>query len=435
MAILAQEIIRSKRFGKVLTDVEISGFFNGFLKGEVADYQVSAMLMAILLKGMNEQEASVLTRVMRDSGTILSWPGPPREIVDKHSTGGVGDKTSLIILPLCILEGLYVPMIAGRGLGHTGGTLDKLESISGMNVFPSSDEARRLMSTNHGAFMGQTEEIAPLDKRLYAMRDVTDTVESIPLITASILSKKLAEGIGCLVMDVKYGSGAFMRAKEDALALAKSIAAVGQASGLLIRCALTDMDSPLGDRAGNSLEVVECVEVLKGQGPTSTRDLSVELTIEMICLSRPKSNRAEVRERLQSYLKNGSAYETFAKVIRSQGGDVRQLENTELFPKAPVRYDVIASKSGFISKCDVRQLGLAIVELGGGRRKSSDKINPKVGLSNMKRVGDPVEKGQPLLTIHAETNAQAESIVGALQAAYQVSDVAHAEPLVWQIFN
>jgi thymidine phosphorylase len=435
MAILAQEIIRKKRLGNALADDEIHRFFNGFLNGDVADYQVSAMLMAILLKGMTEQEASMLTRVMRDSGKILSWPGTPRDIVDKHSTGGVGDKTSLVILPLCILEGLSVPMIAGRGLGHTGGTLDKLESISGMNVFPSSEEAHRLMSTNHGAFMGQTEEIAPLDKRLYAMRDVTDTVESIPLITASILSKKLAEGIGCLVMDVKYGSGAFMRERDDALALARSIAAVGRASGLLIRCALTDMDSPLGDRAGNSLEVAECVDVLKGAGPSSTRDLSIELTTEMICLSRPNSHRDEVKNKLLSHLKNGRAYETFAKVIRSQGGDVRQLETTTLLPRAAVQYDVKASRAGFISKCDVRALGLAIVELGGGRRKSSDKINPKVGLSNLKRVGDSIEKGEPLLTIHADSTAQAEAIVGGLQGAYQIAESAKAEPIVWQILN
>jgi thymidine phosphorylase len=390
--------------------------------------------MAIVLKGMTREEASALTLTMRDSGEVLKWAGNRREIVDKHSTGGVGDKTSLVILPLCVLEGLKVPMIAGRGLGHTGGTLDKLEAISNMNVYQSPEAASELLSKNGGVFMGQTDKIAPLDKRLYAMRDVTDTVESIPLITASILSKKLAEGIGCLVMDVKFGSGAFMRDKQDALALAESIAAVGAASDLNIRCALTDMGSPLGDRAGNSLEVEECVDILRGAGPASTRALSVELACEMIMLARPTENRGEVKSRLLGYLKSGDAYEVFAKVVAAQGGDTRQLEDLKLLPKAPIKLDVISSGSGFISSCDVRELGLAILELGGGRRKSSDKINPAVGLSGLKRVGDRIEKGQPLATVHAENAAMAKQVANRVSAAYQTSSQAvSAESLIWKV--
>ena len=433
MTMLPQEIIRKKRLGLVLAKSEIEGFFGGLLRGDVADYQVSAMLMAIVLKGMTRDEATALTLTMRDSGRVLRWPGNQVEIVDKHSTGGVGDKTSLIILPLCVLEGLKVPMIAGRGLGHTGGTLDKLESISGMNVFPSPDGAIRLLSQNGGVFMGQTEEIAPLDKRLYAMRDVTDTVESVPLITASILSKKLAEGIGGLVMDVKFGSGAFMREKSDALALAESIAAVGSASGLSIRCALTDMGSPLGDRAGNSLEIEESVEILKGRGPSSTRDLSIDLAVEMVLLARPGCSRDETRQRLAAHLSSGRAYETFAKVIAAQGGDVRQIENTSLLPQSAVRIEVRAAEGGVVAGCDVRELGLAIIELGGGRLKSSDKINSAVGLSKLKRVGESVGRGDLLAMIHSDSKDLAERVATRVSRAYSVGSSATPEPLIWRI--
>jgi pyrimidine-nucleoside phosphorylase len=433
MPILPQEIIRKKRLGEVLSTPEIEGFFGGFLRGEVADYQVGAMLMAIVLKGMTRDEAAALTLTMRDSGRVLEWGGIKREVADKHSTGGVGDKTSPILMPLCILEGLKVPMIAGRGLGHTGGTLDKLESISGMNVYPSSAAAIKCLKENGGVFMGQTEEIAPLDKKLYAMRDVTATVESIPLITASILSKKLAEGIGCLVMDVKFGSGAFMQSKTDALALAESIASVGAASGLNIRCLLTDMGSPLGNRAGNSLEIEECVEVLKGEGPISTRNLSLDLAVETILLARPQDSRSAVRSRLENYLSSGKAFEVFSKVIAAQGGDVRQLEETKRLPQAAYKMEIKAKRKGFISECDVRELGLAIIELGGGRRKASDKINPSVGLAELKRVGDKVDLGDAIAVIHADGSASADHVARRVEEAYAIDDHASPEPLVWRV--
>jgi thymidine phosphorylase len=439
MAIIPQEIIRKKRLGQPLSASDIKSFFGGFLRGDVADYQVSAMLMAIVLKGMTREEAAALTLTMRDSGRVLAWQGNQRELVDKHSTGGVGDKTSLIIMPLCLLEGLKVPTIAGRGLGHTGGTLDKLEAISGMNVYPSLELAARLLAENGGVFMGQTDEIAPLDKKLYAMRDVTDTVASIPLITASILSKKLAEGIGCLVMDVKYGTGAFMQSEADAISLAESIAAVGSAAGLNIRCAITDMGSPLGDRAGNSLEIEECVEILKGgHGAASTRELSLDLAVEMVLLARPPSipapgDKELVKLRLQSYLSSGKAFEVFSRVIKAQGGDVRQLENTSLLPQAAAKLDVKANSHGFIAGCDVRELGLAIVELGGGRCKSADRINPAVGLSNLKRVGDKVGLGEALATIHADTMAAAEEVATRIQKAYIVANKADRAPLILKI--
>lgn len=432
MLLLPQEIIRKKRRGFELTSEEIRVFFGGYLKGDVADYQVAAMLMAILLRGMTGEEASALTLMMRDSGHVLHWPGGKTDIVDKHSTGGVGDKTSLIIMPLCILEGLRVPMIAGRGLGHTGGTLDKLESIQGLKVYLSSADAENLLTRNGGVFMGQTEQIAPLDKRLYALRDVTDTVESVPLITASILSKKLAEGIGALVMDVKFGSGAFMREKSDALTLAESISRVGKASGLNIRCALTDMGSPLGDRAGNSLEVMESIEVLRGMGPASTRDLSIQLAAEMILLARPDENRDNIVTRLASHLDSGRAFEIFSKVVVAQGGDIRQIEKPENLPRASCFREVLATSNGVISRCDVRELGLAIVELGGGRRRASDQVNHAVGLSHLKRVGDQVTKGDVLAVIHAETNDLAESVSKRISSAYELQDQAAPEPLIWR---
>lgn len=429
---LPQEIIRKKRRGLELSPDDITLFFGGFLRGEVADYQVAAMLMAIVLQGMSPAEISALTLTMRDSGHVLKWSGVKQEIVDKHSTGGVGDKTSLVIMPLCILEGLKVPMIAGRGLGHTGGTLDKLESISGLRVYLNPDESERMLVNNGGVFMGQTEQIAPLDKRLYALRDVTDTVESIPLITASILSKKLAEGIGALVMDVKFGSGAFMRAKEDALRLAESIVSVGRASGLSMRCALTDMGSPLGDRAGNSLEVEECIEVLKGLGPTSTRELSLQLATEMVLLARPNESRSSVLSRLSHHLDSGKAFEVFSKVIAAQGGDVRQLEKPELLPKAKYKKDVITPRTGAVSSCDVRELGLAVVELGGGRRRAADNINHAVGLSNLRRVGDKISSGDLLAVVHADDVDVAESVAKRIQEAYQISENANSEPLIWK---
>ena len=433
MKLLPQEIIRKKRQGLALSNDDIELFFHGFLAGAVADYQVAAMLMAIVLRGMTPDETASLTKTMRDSGRVMSWGGPTDEIVDKHSTGGVGDKTSLIIMPLCILEGLRIPMIAGRGLGHTGGTLDKLASIPGMNVFVSTAKARKILNDLGGVFMGQTEEIAPLDRRLYAMRDVTDTVESIPLITASILSKKLAEGIGALVMDVKFGSGAFMVGKTEALALAESIAAVGRASGLQVRCALTDMGSPLGASAGNSLEVIECLKVMHGQGPDSTRNLSVDLTTELVMLARPKEQPELVRKRLHDHLASGRALEVFSRIIAAQGGDVTFIENPSRFRAATIQSPVLARESGVIQSCDVRGLGLAIIELGGGRLHTADEINPAVGLSELKRVGERVEKGQPIAIIHADDERSRDVAQNRVADAYFIGSSATPESLIWKV--
>jgi pyrimidine-nucleoside phosphorylase len=323
-------------------------------------------------------------------------------------------------------------MIAGRGLGHTGGTLDKLESIPGMNVFLSSVEMSKQMKSLGGFFTGQTAEIAPLDKRLYAMRDVTDTVESIPLITASILSKKLSEGLGGLVMDVKFGSGAFMQKKEDALALAESIASVGRASGVQTTCLLTDMNSPLGDRAGNALEIEECVDILKGVGPRSTVDLTLSLAVEMLRLATPSTNVLELRSKFESHLASGRAFELFCKVIAAQGGRVDVIEDTSRLPKAKTIVDVCSDKDGFIEACDVRKLGLAIVELGGGRKKSTDKIDLSVGLSKLKRVGDAVKVGEPIARIHASSNEAASVCALSVRSAYKLGASPSSNPLIWR---
>jgi thymidine phosphorylase len=438
MNVLPQEIIRKKRLRQTLDAAEISQFFGGYLAGHVADYQVSAMLMAILLNGMTPEEAAALTLFMRDSGEKLDWPYDKKTIIDKHSTGGVGDKTSLILMPLCILEGLRVPMIAGRGLGHTGGTLDKLESIKGTNVFVSKEESKRLMQNNGGVFMGQTEAIAPLDRRLYALRDVTDTVESIPLITASILSKKLAEGIGGLVMDIKFGSGAFMQKKSDAEALALSIANVGRSSGIQVTCMLTDMGSPLGDRAGNALEIVECIEIMQGKGPASTRDLTLALAVEMLRLAQPSNKTVDQKateQRLLSHLSSGRAFELFCKIIQSQGGDITLLEQPSKLPQAKLTRVCQAPRSGFVTSCDVRKLGLSVVKLGGGRQQAHDRINPAVGLSALKRQGDAVQKGEPLAIIHGDDVHLIDDVAETIQHSYTIGDRSEAEPLVWKTLS
>lgn len=435
MSMLPQEIIRKKRDGIRLNEAELRAFFYGFLEGSVADYQVGAMLMAIWLKDMSDDETATLTRLMRDSGTVIEWEGPRTLFVDKHSTGGIGDKTSLVLLPLCILEGLRVPMMAGRGLGHTGGTLDKLEAV-GWNVHPSVEEAKRQVRDLGGIIMGQTDEITPLDKRLYAMRDVTATVESIPLIVGSILSKKLAEGVGGLVMDVKFGSGAFMRDPVDAAALARKLRLVGEACGLNMRCLLTSMDSPLGTHAGNALEVFECIELMQGRGPADTRELVLELGIEMVRLAFPKRTEVEVRASLAKRLNDGTAFAVFRRVAEAQGGDLSVLDEPSKLLSAKVRKPVVPAGGGVVRSVDVRELGVAILELGGGRRRSSDKVDPAVGLVDMKRVGATLAPGEPVATIHASDSVTAERAALIVSRAYEVVSVAeaanapHSDPLI-----
>jgi pyrimidine-nucleoside phosphorylase len=415
-----QQIIRKKRDGQELSAAELGEFFNGFINGEITDYQVSAMLMAIFLNGFNVQETAELTRLSRDSGSVLSWDYPVELVVDKHSTGGIGDKTSLILMPLVILEGLKVPMISGRGLGHTGGTLDKLEAIPGMNPKPDVDAARKMIDQVGGVFMGQTDEIARLDRQLYALRDVTSTVESMPLIVASILSKKLAEGLGGLVLDVKFGSGAFMSEYSNANSLAESLVDVSKRLGLRAKAMLTSMNSPLGDRAGNTLEILEVVEVLQGAGPQDTRDLSVELAAAMVEMAYPERSAAEIRTKLYGHLESGAAFEAFAMIINAQGGDSSYLYEVGKFNRAKYKVAVTAQTDGYVEAIDVRALGEAIVQLGGGRTKADQKIDPDVGLSELKQVGQGVVSGQTLALIECNDLSLGEGLKSLVSNAYTI---------------
>jgi pyrimidine-nucleoside phosphorylase len=422
--LLPQELIRKKRAGGVLAPDELRVFFYGFLKGEVADYQMAAMLMATYFKGMTGAETAELTRVMRDSGQRLSWPYPRHLIVDKHSTGGIGDKTSIVLVPLCLLEGLKVPMMAGRGLGHTGGTLDKLEAV-GWTVQLAPERVKAQMERLGAVIMGQTDQVAPLDRRLYAMRDVTATVESLPLIVGSILSKKLAEGIGGLVMDVKFGSGAFMESLTDARELATAIQRVGRECGIEVRCLLTDMGSPLGDAAGNALEIREAVAVLQGGGPADTRELTLELGVELVRLANPERSPASVRRALEEHLASGRAFERFLALAAAQDGDLGLLEHPERLEQARLKVPVTpatAASGKIVTAIDTRRLGIAILELGGGRRLVGDAIDPWVGLTGMKRVGAAVAPGEPVAVVHANDAGRAEAARALVESAYVLGE-------------
>jgi pyrimidine-nucleoside phosphorylase len=417
---IPQELIRKKRDGLSLADDELKHFFGAYVRDELPDYQASAMLMAMFLRGLNRDETVALTKISRDSGEVLQWPFPTQRIIDKHSTGGIGDKTSLVLMPLCLLEGLKVPMISGRGLGHTGGTLDKLEAIPGMNPKPDLQTARRLMSEYGGVFMGQTEQIASLDRKLYALRDVTATVECQPLIVASILSKKLAEGLGGLVLDVKYGSGAFIADQASSRVLAQQLVDVAKGCGLPARALHTNMGSPLGDRAGNALEIMETVDVLKGGGPNDTRFLSLELAAHMIQMAEPKRSLAEIRTTLESHLNSGRAFDMFCRLISAQGGDAATLEHPEKLPAARHCVEVRSAARGVVEQIDVRGLGMAIVEMGGGRRRAEDKIDPAVGLSSLKKVGDNLEAGEPLCKVHVNRREDVESITKLIGECFRI---------------
>lgn len=433
---IPQEIIRIKRNGGELRPEEMRWFFDAFLRGEVAEYQAAAMLMAIFLRGMSLAETAVLTQVARDSGLVLQWPERGGPVVDKHSTGGIGDKTSMIVLPLCLLEGLRVPMIAGRGLGHTGGTLDKLSSIPGMNVFLSAEQARKQMAALGGVFLGQTDEIAALDKRLYQLRDVTATIESNPLIVASILSKKLAEGLSGLVMDVKFGSGAFMASLPLARALAKDLIAVSGQCGLPLRAVLSDMNSPLGSYAGNALEIYECLEIMRGRGDQRVRLLTIELVAQMVDLAIPGQNIADIRQRLAMHLDSGACYEKFVAVISAQGGDAAFLERRENFFRAHIVKPVLLRGEGsHIESIDVRKLGLAILVLGGGRRVAADSIDPDVGLSGLKCVGEPLGDNEPVAIIHGNSASTVDEAEAMIRSAYRRGAARVIEPTIAEILR
>lgn len=394
------ELIAHKRGGGELTDREIAHLIAGFCSGEVADYQMSAMAMAIFFRGMSPKEIVALTRAMQDSGRTVDLSSVPGIKVDKHSTGGVGDKVSLCLAPLVAACGVPVPMISGRGLGHTGGTLDKLEAIEGFNVTIPVEQFVKQVKDVGCSLIGQTADLAPADKRLYALRDVTATVESIPLITASILSKKLAAGIDALVLDVKVGRGAFMKTKKDATALASSLVRVGRLAKKQVTAFLTSMEAPLGRTIGNALETYEAIEILNGAGPDDLREITLILGAEMLRLGKVAKNEGEARKKLEKAIADGTGARKFEAIIASQGGDARVVREPDRLPKAPFIHAVRAKSAGFVTHLDALELGLSAVTMGAGRTRADQAVDPRVGIVLKKQFGDRVAKGETLLELH-----------------------------------
>lgn len=396
----AYDLIKKKRDGHALTEDEVKALIAGYTSGEVAPYQMSAFAMAVYFNGMAPAELSAFTAAMLHSGDVLTLDDTPGVKVDKHSTGGVGDKISLPLAPAVAACGVPVPMISGRGLGHTGGTLDKLESIPGFRVDLTVDDYRRLVREVGCCLIGQTAELAPADKKLYALRDVTATVDCIPLIASSILSKKLAEGIDALVLDVKFGSGAFMKKKSDAETLGQTMVDIGTRMGKRVVARLTNMDQPLGRMVGNALEVQESIDVLEGKGPEDVVALTVELGAEMLVLGKVAQTLDEARDKIRTSLNDGSAKEKFGEIIEAQGGDRRVLDDRSRLPSCEGRVDVVADRAGSVASIDAESVGIASMLLGGGRARFEDDIDPRVGIEVLVSIGDKVEKGQPLFRMH-----------------------------------
>ncbi|MBC5789311.1 thymidine phosphorylase [Providencia sp. JUb39] len=434
---LAQEIIRKKRDGKPLSEEEIRFFINGVRDNTVSEGQIAALAMTIYFNDMTTPERVALTLAMRDSGTVLNWKslnlnGP---LVDKHSTGGVGDVTSLMLGPMVAACGGYVPMISGRGLGHTGGTLDKLEAISGFDIFPDDERFRDIIKNVGVAIIGQTNSLAPADKRFYATRDITATVDSIPLITASILGKKLAEGLDALVMDVKVGSGAFMPTYEKSEQLAESIVQVANGAGCNTTALLTDMNEVLASSAGNAVEVREAVQFLTGEYRNPRLfEVTMALCVEMLVSGKLASDRDDARQKLQAVLDNGKAAEVFGRMVAAQKGPKDFVENySKYLPTAVLSKAVYAPQAGIITQMDTRALGMSVVTLGGGRRKASDPIDYSVGLSDIAALGSKVDTQTPLAIIHANSEKSWEDAAKEVRAAMIIGDKApEATPMVYR---
>jgi len=433
----AIDVIRKKRDGVELSRGEIEGLVNAYTSNEIPDYQVSAWLMAVVLKGMTRPETAALTDAMLRSGEVLDLSSLRASKVDKHSTGGVGDKTSLVLAPLAAAAGVAVPMISGRGLGHTGGTLDKLESIPGFNVNLPVAEFRRVLEACGCAMIGQTAEIAPADRKLYALRDVTGTVESPYLICASIMSKKLAEGIDALVLDVKTGSGAFMKSEKDAAFLAELMVETGERMGKQVVALITDMDQPLGNMIGNSLEVVEVVDVLHGGGPQDLRDLCIELAGWMLHLGGVSKTVAEGKQQSAKLISSGEALERFRQMVELQGGDVRVIDDAKRLPQSQHTMEVVSAKAGYVGSIQCEQVGTACVILGGGRERKEDSVDPAVGIVLHKKVGDQVNGGEPLATIYYNAAPRAERARQLIEASFEIaSSVPSAKrPLIHRVIG
>ena len=400
------ELIKKKRDGKTFTDDEISFLINLFTNGKIPDYQFSALLMAILLKGMIPSETAALTNSMLNSGKIINLSSIKGYKVDKHSTGGVGDKTSLIIAPIVASAGVYVPMISGRGLGHTGGTLDKLESIPGFRTDLSLSQAKKVLKKCGSVLMGQTKEIAPADKLIYSLRDVTATVESIPLITASIMSKKLAEGIDGLVLDIKTGSGAFMKNYSDSINLTNSLINTAKSFDKEVIAFITDMNQPLGNYIGNWLEVYESILVLQGKKKNDLYSLSIKIAGAMIYLSKKAESIQEGEKIAKQKIENGEAFERFLEIVELQKGNVNYIINPDKYPKSKFVRKVLSQKNGYVSEMNTYQIGMASLELGAGRMTKDDKIDPKAGIIFYKKIGDYAKTDEVICELHSDSKTK-----------------------------
>lgn len=426
MTKLPQEIIRRKRNGERLDPAEINDFVRGLSDGSISEGQVAAFAMAIWFSGMSREETVALTLAMRDSGDILDWSAIGRPIADKHSTGGVGDNVSLMLAPIVAACGLAVPMISGRGLGHTGGTLDKLESIPGYDIQPSAERFRRTVDEVGCAIIGQTANLAPADKRLYAIRDVTATVDSVPLITASILSKKLAAGLQSLVLDVKLGNGSFMSDAKEARVLARSLVDVADGAGVRTSALLTDMNEPLADAAGNALEIDNCLAFLRGEkAGTRLETVVLAFAVEMLVAAGVANTPVEGDLLARQAIASGAALERFGKMVCALGAPADFVERSVAYlGRAPVVLPVEAKKAGYLAACETRELGVAVIALGGGRSHPDDRIDHRVGFDALRPLGTRIEKGEPIAFVHAANQDAAEAARHRLHELYTIDDIA-----------
>ncbi len=415
------DLIQRKRDGEELAPEEISQLIESYNKNGIPDYQMSAFLMAVYFSGMSDREVSALTEFMMRSGETVDLSGVPGVKVDKHSTGGVGDKTSLIVAPLAAAAGVVVPMISGRALGHTGGTLDKLEAIPGFRTDLSIDEFRDQLNRIGLCFIGQTEQVTPADRKLYALRDVTGTVESIPLIASSIMSKKLAEGIDALVLDVKVGTGAFMKKQVDARRLAQMMVGIGRRMDKRVQALITDMNQPLGFAVGNALEVMEVSQTLQNAGPADLTRLCLELAARMIFLGKKTASLDEARNKAEDMLVSGAGYKKFKEVVQAQGGNPQALDRFELLPNATGMREVTSPRGGYVSAIDAEDIGLASNLMGAGRDKKEDSIDPAVGVILEVKIGEKVDAGSVLCRLYYTTEEHVEEAADMVEDAFRIS--------------
>jgi pyrimidine-nucleoside phosphorylase len=430
------DIIAAKRTGQTLTDEQIRFFIEGYSTGNIPDYQAAALLMAVAINGMNPHELAVWTDAMLHSGTVVDLSTVSGVKVDKHSTGGVGDKISLCLAPAVAACGVKVPMISGRGLGHTGGTLDKLEAIPGFNVSLGTDTFVQQVDTLGLCLIGQTENLAPADRKLYALRDVTSTVDSIPLIASSIMSKKLAEGIDALVLDVKVGQGAFMETAERARRLATTLVNIGTRAGKRVTAFLTNMDQVLGREVGNANETAEAIDVLRERGPRDVTELTLTLGAEMLVLGEVASTQEEARSKLAAAIQGRAALEIFRKMVNAQGGDPRVIDDPAVLPSAEYTEQLNATTSGHLNSMDSRAIGIAAMMAGAGRQKAEDTVDPGVGVTVHKKIGNPVQTGEPLATLRHNRAPGVSEALTLLAHAFEIrTEPPEVKPLVLDVIR